>query len=198
MDSPIIQLINVVEKELSQLPIGLQEHIYRTRILSRKIAESHGAETEKCDLGASAHDIARHWTENKLITEARRLGLDITEVENDEPLLLHGPIGAHWLRNRLACSDLEIVSAVNYHTTGRPEMSQVEKIVFIADKIEPQKIKKYPELGSIMDIVMDDLDGAILRYLALRIRSILANGGVVHPRALETWNWLILKRNSRQ
>jgi HD superfamily phosphohydrolase YqeK len=77
-------------------------------------------------------------------------------------------------------------------------MSQVEKIVFIADKIEPQKIKKYPELGSIMDIVMDDLDGAILRYLALRIRSILANGGVVHPRALETWNWLILKRNSCQ
>ena len=198
MDSPIIQLINIVEKELSQLPIGLQEHIYRTRILSREIAESHGAETKKCDLGASAHDVVRHWTENKLITEARRLGLDITEVENHEPLLLHGPIGAHWLRNKLGCRDLDIVSAVNYHTTGRPKMSQVEKIVFIADKIEPQKIKKYPELGSIMDIVMDDLDGAILCYLALRIRSILADGGVVHPRALETWNWLILKRNAFQ
>ena len=196
MDSPIIQLINVVEKELSRLPIGLQEHIYRTRILSRKVAESHGAETEKCDLGASAHDIARHWTENKLITEARRLGLDITEVENAEPLLLHGPIGARWLRDRLDCKDLEIVSAVNYHTTGRPEMSQVEKIVFIADKIEPRKIEKYPELGTILDIVMDDLDGAILRYLALRIRSIMADGGVVHPRALDTWNWLVLNRNS--
>ena len=196
MDSPIIQLINIVEKELSQLPTGLQEHIYRTRILSREIAESDGAETEKCDLGASAHDVVRHWTENKLITEARRLGLDITEVENHEPILLHGPIGAHWLRHKLACRDLDIVSAVNYHTTGRPEMSQVEKIVFIADKIEPQKVKEYPELGTIVDIVMDDLDGAILCYLALRIRSILADGGVVHPRALETWNWLILKRNA--
>ncbi len=196
MDSPIIQLINVVEKELSRLPIGLQEHIYRTRILSRKVAESHGAETEKCDLGVAAHDIARHWTEDNLITEARRLGLDITEVENAEPLLLHGPIGAHWLRDRLACRDSEIVSAVNYHTTGRPEMSQVEKIVFIADKIEPRKIEKYPELGSIMDIVMDDLDGAILRYLGLRIRSIIADRGVVDPRALDTWNWLVLMRNS--
>ncbi len=185
-----------VHKVSEPNPVGPTISALSSRILSRKIAESHGAETEKCDLGASAHDIARHWTENKLITEARRLRLDITEVENDEPLLLHGPIGAHWLRNRLACSDLEIVSAVNYHTTGRPEMSQVEKIVFIADKIEPRKIEKHPELGTILDIVMDDLDGAILRYLALRIRSIMADGGVVHPRALDTWNWLVLNRNS--
>ena len=108
-------------------------------------------------------------------------------------MLLHGPLAAVWLESDLGCDDEEVVNSVRYHTTGRPFMTHVEKIVFIADKVEPEKLTGNPGLMLVAEKMEVDLDESILEYLKLRIRSVMQQNRVVHPLALETWNYLIQK-----
>ena len=72
-------------------------------------------------------------------------------------------------------------------------MTHIEKIVFIADKVEPEKLAANPELVLVADKMEVDLDEGILEYLKLRVRSTMQQKGVAHPLALETWNYLIQK-----
>ncbi|HIC49002.1 MAG TPA: hypothetical protein EYP00_03835, partial [Dehalococcoidia bacterium] len=142
----------------------------------------------RCDVGVAAHDLARHWTDGALLTESRAQKLKLSDIEKMEPLLLHGPIAAYWLRNDMNCLDNDLVAAVAYHTTGRPKMTPVEKVVFIADKIEPEKIARNAKLEIVLRKAQEDLDQAILSYLSFRIRSLLKDKRLIHPLALETWN----------
>ena len=73
-------------------------------------------------------------------------------------------------------------------------MSDIEKVVFISDKIEPGKVSKNPKLKPVADTALSNLDEAISQYLSLRIINILESGGLVHPSALDTWNWINLSR----
>lgn len=187
--------IEAIEQRLTELPKGLFDHISRTRNLARIIAEAHGVDQELCDIGAAAHDLARHHDDAFLIREAESLGLRITNLDIAEPLLLHGPVAARWIRDCHPCLDEDVISSVHYHTTGRPQMSKIEKVVFLADKLEPQKVINDPSLAKITKIYLHDLDEAVLSSIALRIRAILKLGGVVHPLALDTWNWILLTKS---
>ena len=182
------KLLESIEERLALVPEGLRAHVQRTRATARNIAENHGIDATRCDVGAAAHDLARHWTNQALLTESRYQKLKLSDIEEKEPLLLHGPVAAFWLRNEMNCSDSELVSAVAYHTTGRPKMTPVEKVVFIADKVEPEKVARNEELEIVLRHAEDNLDLAILSYLSLRIRSLLEANKLIHPLSLDTWN----------
>ena len=111
------------------------------------------------------------------------------------PVLLHGPLAARWLESDLNFLDKEVINSVRYHTTGHPEMTDIEKIVFIADKLEPDKVQRNPELELVGSRMEANLDTAILEYLKFRIGSILDKNGVVHPLAIDTWNYFLQKNN---
>ena len=72
-------------------------------------------------------------------------------------------------------------------------MTDIEKIVFIADKVEPDKVQRNPELELVISGMDTNLDSTILEYLRLRIASILEKKGIVHPLAIDTWNYLLQK-----
>ena len=89
----------------------------------------------------------------------------------------------------------EVINSVRYHTTGHPEMTDIEKIVFIADKVEPDKVQRNPELELVVSRMEVNLDTTVLEYLKLRIGSILDKKGVVHPLAIDTWNYFLQKNS---
>ena len=182
------KLLEAIEKRLSLLPEGLSSHVERTRVMARGIAETHGIDPTRCDIGAAAHDLARHLANDALLDESRSQKLKLSDIEKKEPLLLHGPIAAYWLRIEMNCSDDELIAAVAYHTTGRPKMTPVEKVIFIADKIEPEKVARNTKLDIVLAKAREDLDQAILSYLSFRIRSLLKDKKLIHPLSLETWN----------
>jgi len=187
-------LLHRIEYRVAILPERLQNHIQRTRITAKEISNLYGVDESKCELGVLSHDLARHFKKKCLEKESKRLQIETSEIEKKEPLLLHGPIAAAWLKDCYGCKDEDVIAAVHYHTTGRPNMSDVEKVVFISDKIEPQKVSNNPKLKSVADTALLNLDEAISQYLSLRIINILENGGLVHPAALATWNWINLSR----
>jgi len=193
LDSSFERVYKHIESRVAELPDSLIDHIERTRILAERLAEIHGVNVRKCSMGAIAHDLARHLTESKLLVESQLSNIPINSYEYKAPVLLHGPLAARWLESDLNCHDKEVINSVRYHTTGRPEMTDIEKIVFIADKVEPDKVKRNPELELVTLRMHTNLDLTILEYLKLRIPSILDKKVIVHPLAIDTWNYLLKK-----
>ena len=181
-----------LQQRLAWLPLRLQEHIGRVRVLAAELAALHTVDELNVDLAAAAHDLARSMKPDKLLEEARRLGLPVSPVEVHAPILLHGPIAARWIEDDLPDLPPEVVEAVRVHTTGKPGMDAVARVVFLADKLEPNKLERRPDLQDILDNARCDLDRALLAYLDRETASRIRNGDLVHPQTLALRNELTI------
>ena len=143
---------------IRSLPSGLQSHLERVKELSLELAAIHGVDPVKVETAALAHDLYRAHSGEQLLSEARARGLVPTPVEECVPLLLHGPLAAHLLREECAVTDEEVLQAVRWHSTSCPGMGRVGLIVFIADKVEPQKVERAPHLGRTAELARQSLE----------------------------------------
>ena len=151
----------------------------------------HGVDADLVDLGLAAHDLARHLDAAELVRRAEASGIIPTDVERSLPVLLHGPLAAAELE-RDGLTDARVLESVRWHTTGKRGMGDVAKIVFLADKLDPQKAGRYPYLGEIEELARDSLDAALLRFLGLSTADHLRQGRLVHPESVHFRNELIL------
>ena len=101
------------------------------------------------DFAVAAHDLARAMKPDGLLSEAGRLGLDVHAIEERHPVLLHGAVAACWLEHEGCLADPDVLEAVRWHTTGRRGMGEVAKVVFLADKLDPVKVKHYAYLEGL-------------------------------------------------
>ena len=176
---------------VARLPRGLAKHIEGVVTESRRLALLHGADEEQAALAAWGHDIARALSPAELLTEAHRLGLPVDPVEEQSPILLHGPIGAVILNRDYAIDDAELLAVARFHTTGRAGMSILEKVVFVADKVEPSKLQVEPRLATVKKLAEQDLDGAVLEYLNQHLREASRRGWPLHPQTVAARNELL-------
>src|SRR3990172_8143497 len=126
-----------LQEALDRLPRGLMAHVERVVAEARRLARVYGLDEERVTLAAWGHDIARGMTEPELLAGAAAAGLATSAVERSQPILLHGPLGAVLLASRHGVTDAEVLAAARHHTTAREGMSLLEKVIFVADKIEP-------------------------------------------------------------
>ena len=177
---------------VARLPRGLVEHIEGVVAEARRLAAIHGADEERAALAAWGHDIARAVSPAELLARARGLGLAVDPVEGQAPILLHGSIGAAILSRDYAIEDPDVLAVARYHTTGRAGMSILEKVVFVADKVEASKIRARPVLARMRELAERDLDAAILEYLEQMLATAREEGWPPHPRAVAARNELLL------
>ena len=180
-----------VERRVDRLPAGLQAHIHRVVEIARELAVCHGINQEQAALAALAHDVARAMTDGELLRRAAGMGLPIGVVDRRVPILLHGPVGAEILQQEAGLTDISIYKAVYWHTTANPDLDELGKVVFIADKLDPAKIDSYPYLPQIRQMAFQDLDRAILHFLTRQAMDRLNRGELVHPVMVETRNALL-------
>ena len=186
-------LPDAIESRLSELPAGLRDHVERSRVVGQELAIRHGVDAGQADTGIAAHDLARAVRHPVLLREAARLDLDINFVERQHPMLLHGPVAAGWLSVDHGYDIGPILEAVEFHTTGRPGMGEVAKVVFLADKLDPWKVERGPFLKRVKELARTDLDAAILHYLDKTIERLVGDGQMVHPTAVEFRNDLLAR-----
>jgi predicted HD superfamily hydrolase involved in NAD metabolism len=118
----------------------------------------------------------------------------VDEVERATPVLLHGPIAARVLPRDYALLDADVLAAIECHTTARAGMSVLEKVLFVADKIEPGKIEQRPAWQEVRELADPSLDEALLRWLDLHIEEALRRGWLLHRRTIEARNELLLSK----
>ncbi len=182
-----------LQATLDALPMGLVEHIQRVRALAAELAEGHKLDVVRVYFAAAAHDIARAEANHLLLAEAQAAGIPITNVDEDNPMLLHGPVGAERLRTNLDVNDEEILEAVYWHTTALATMGPIAKVVFLADKMDLSKAPRYPHIGHVRELAADDLDQAIVEFLKGDLIRLLDEGKMAHPSSIEALNGLLYR-----
>jgi len=170
-----------LRRQLERLPEEVRAHVERVLDEALRLAARHGTDASKVRPAVLAHDLLRVTPREDLLRMAGEMGHEPNEAERAEPLLLHGRVAAALLRERFGVDDAEVLDAVRYHTTGRAGMSDVEKVVFLADKTEPDELAHHPEWREVRDLARDDLDAAMLRALELYVEGARREGWTVHP-----------------
>ncbi len=184
-------LSNRVEQRVQRLPQGLQAHISRVTAIARELAPRHGLDPELAAVGMQAHDVARAIPGAELLSLADSLNLTIDPVQLHVPLLLHGPVGAELLRREDGLDDDSLYQAVYWHTTGHPSLDQLGKLVFLADKLDPQKLPRYPYQPHLRELAGNDLDAALVEFFTREMVSLASRGELIHPAMLEARNALL-------
>lgn len=122
------------------------------------LAMVHGVDIERARLAGLLHDCAKSDPPNdKKAAVCDKYGVEITEFERKNPHLIHGKLGAYYAKKRYHVDDAEICSAIACHTTGKPAMTKLEQIIFIADYIEPDR-DRAGRLAEIRKTAFEDLD----------------------------------------
>ncbi|MGQ9572795.1 MAG: bis(5'-nucleosyl)-tetraphosphatase (symmetrical) YqeK [Dehalococcoidia bacterium] len=187
--------IEALKAAIGHLPRGLADHIERVVAEARRLAARfQDLDGERVELAAWGHDIARALSPQELLARVHELGLEVDPVEEQAPILLHGPVGAEILRHQYGIDDAEVLAAARFHSTGRAGMSLLEKVIFVADKIEPGKVQAKPALATVRALADDDLDGAILEYLDQMLETARQERWPLHPDAVAARNELLLAR----
>ncbi len=123
-------------------------HTQGVRYTSAALAMAHGIDIHKAETAGLLHDCAKCMPDSKKLKICEKYKLDISDIEKEYPFLLHGKVGAVIAAEKYGVKDENILNAIRNHTTGRPGMTPLEQVVFIADYIEPRrnKSKNLPEI----------------------------------------------------
>lgn len=186
-------MLQRLQYRLKALPDGLQSHIYRVRDVALELAAPHNMDLQQAELGALAHDVCRAVPGEDLIRMASELDVPVSDVEQDFPLLLHGPVGAELLRKEEDLNDDILYEAVRWHSTAHASLDPLGKLVFLADKLDPQKAAVYSYQAKLHDMALESLDLALLEFLSREMAKRIEGGGTVHPASVDARNSLILK-----
>ena len=164
------------------------EHTMGVRYTAICLAMRYQEDLEKASYAGLLHDCAKHMSPEKLLKKAIDKGLPVSESEKRHPFLLHGKVGAMIAGNKYGVEDDDILNAITYHTTGRPGMSVLEKIIFVADYIEPGR-NQAPDLDKIRQLAFIDLDEAVRVILRQTLDYLKTCGGEIDPTTEETYHY---------
>lgn len=128
------------------------------------------------------------WMTTKKIAICEKHNISITEVEKRNPFLLHAKAGSFLAMNKYKVHDSDVINAILNHTTGRPGMSLLEKIIFVADYIEPGR-KKAPNLAEIREMAFISLDGAVVKILKDTLDYLKSTPGEIDPMTQKTYDY---------
>ena len=164
------------------------EHTLGVEYTAAALAMRYDCDVRKAQIAGLLHDCAKCLTDEKRLSICRKHKIPITTLEKKNPFLLHAKVGAYLARNKYGIKNQDILNAICNHTTGRQNMSTLEKIVFIADYIEPGRTHA-PNLAEIRKLAFVDLDKAFLRILKDTLDYLNDTGGDIDPMTEETWKF---------
>jgi predicted HD superfamily hydrolase involved in NAD metabolism len=139
-------------------------HSIAVEYIAGSMAMALGEDVEKARTAGLLHDCAKGLSSKDKLAKAQKHKLDISSYESKNPDMLHGKLGAYYAKAKYDVSDKDILNAITYHTTGRPGMSLLEKIIFVADYIEPNR-KPLPGIDEIRREAFFDIDRCVLHIL---------------------------------
>lgn len=140
------------------------EHSIGVEYTAACLAFAHGEDLEKARLAGLLHDCAKGIPTKEKLEKAKKHRVSINQFEMSNPDLLHAKLGAYYAKAKYNVTDEDILNAIASHTTGRPGMSLLEKIIFVADYIEPNRKPIY-ELDIIRKEAFEDIDKCVIHIL---------------------------------
>ena len=165
------------------------EHSIGTAECAKELAQMFGQNIEKAYVAGLLHDCAKCFSNEKLIEIIEKHIPDVSDDEKASYKTLHAPVSSHICKTEFGVQDSEILSAIRWHTIGKVNMSEFEKIIFLADKIETRTRKpEYREKISAYVYEEKNLDKALLECYKLTIKSLCDRNLRICPLTIEIYN----------
>ncbi len=181
--------INKLRKKVKHnLDKARYQHTLGVMYTSASMAMSHGADLEKAMVAGLLHDCAKCIPNDEKYRLCEKYHVEISEAARTNPSLLHAPLGACLAKEKYGITDPEILNAIRYHTTGRPDMSLLEKIVFIADYIEPWR-EELPDMDDVRYLAFRDIDQALVLMLGGSLEYLNSRNVPIDPMTQETYDY---------
>ena len=160
-----IEITQNLRKQLEkELKPDRFDHTLGVAYTAANMAFIHGADAEKALVAGFLHDCAKSLSHDEQVKVCEKNGIDMTEVERKNHSLLHAKVGVYIAKTQYDIDDPEILDAIRWHTTGRENMALLEKIIYIADFIEPNR-KPLENMNEIRKEAFTDLDRCLAHIL---------------------------------
>lgn len=183
------------EKALEIVKEQLTDHRYQHTIgvmnSAITLAEQYGADVKKAETAAIFHDYAKFHPkeEMKMHILKQKMPADLLDYNSE---LWHAPVGAYLVETKVGITDREVLEAIRYHTSGRENMSLLEKVVYLADYIEPGR--HFPGVEEVRELALRDLDEALIQSVKNSILFLMKKNQPVYPLTLTMYNDLVMNR----
>ncbi len=178
--SEAYDLKKIKKKLKNELDESRYEHTIGVMDTAACLAMRYGADLTQALVAGLLHDCAKCIPNDKKLKLCRKNGIEVTPFEEKAPFLLHAKLGAWMAEHEYHVSDPAILSAIACHTTGKPDMSLLDKIVFIADYIEPGR-NKAPGLPEIRRLSFTEIDKALIRILSDTLDYLASSNDPIDP-----------------
>ena len=155
---------------------------------AKHLAEKFGGDSEKAYTAGLIHDIMRYEPVEKMLELIENDGQILTDSEKNITVTLHAIAGEVFLRKELGVTDNEILSAVRWHTTGKEDMSLLEKIIYVADLTSEDR--EYPDILEVRAMAEESLDKTCLRGLSFTIEDNAKKCRPIHIDTVKAYNYL--------
>lgn len=185
MDDKILKLQHTLKKELDE---DRYQHTLGVMYTSASMAMRYDVDVTQALLAGLLHDCAKCIPGDKKIHLCEKYGLPVSDVEYKNPSLLHARLGAYLAEKKYHIHDPEIIRAISSHTTGRPGMSLLEKIVYIADYIEPGR-KELPNMKEVRPLAFKDIDECLFRILKDSLVYLNSRNISIDPMTQKTYDY---------
>ncbi|MGD6967240.1 bis(5'-nucleosyl)-tetraphosphatase (symmetrical) YqeK [Rossellomorea vietnamensis] len=184
------QALNLVRAQLTEHRYLHTLGVMETAI---ELAERYNADRDKAEMAAIFHDYAKFRPKEEMKKIIETEGMDKRLLEYNAELW-HAPVGAYLVRKEAGVEDEEILDAIRFHTSGRPGMTNLEKIIYLADYIEPGR--RFPGVDEVRELAKDNLEEALILSIRNSITFLMKKNQAVFPETFYTFNELVLKNRS--
>lgn len=176
------EALQIVRK---QMPEHRYIHTLGVTDSAVKLAEKYGANVRKAELAGIFHDYAKYRSKEEMmnVIKSEKMPKELLSYHSE---LWHAPVGAYLVKKEVNITDEEVLAAIKYHTTGRAGMSTLEKVVFLADYIEPNR--SFPGVEKIRELSVTSLNMAVFAAVKNTIQFLLSKNRLVYPKTIETYN----------
>ena len=187
MKYPVERILRDLSAHLSKRRLCHDLHVADTAL---RMAGTFGVDPDDAFAAGLMHDWCKFMDDETMIREAHEKGIPVSPEEEAAPYLLHGRLAAWYAENLYGITEKSFLDALTYHTTGRPEMTDLEKIIYTADFIEPTR-KKWSCMEKIREASLYDLDETVYLVAKHSLEYLKQTGRRIHPLTEETCRYYL-------
>lgn len=164
------------------------EHTLGVSYTAACLAMRYECNIQDAILAGLLHDCAKGLSDKKKLSICEKNDISFSKAEERNPSLLHAKVGAYIASTKYGVDNEEILNAIRFHTTGRPSMTLLEKIIYIADYMEPNR-KQAPNLDTVRTLAFQDIDKALVKILSDTLKYLAECNEETDPLTRETYEY---------
>lgn len=180
----------LIEKVRGSMSDKRFKHVLGVEETALKLATVYGANLEQASQAALSHDYAKERPDDEMSALIRQQGFDLDLLAYGNQIW-HGILGAYLAQEELGIQDEEVLQAIRLHTTGAKEMSLLDKVIYVADFIEPGRV--FPGVETARELAFSDLDQAVAFETKQTLTHLINQEVKIYPKTIETYNQWVVK-----